>query len=363
MYLYLLWSTLIPRDSKNKWVHRGAYNMQVGDRLRCQLVWFGDVVGFKTCFGISIGRRRFCSQGPSDSHPKYACRGFRETWIAVALLWRANLMSVAWPWALISSFAHSPQHLNFSRCCSCPIFTTYGCVWTFVVFKFLCLLQCCHALMCVLYCTGNVSILILMCRCVSFATTLISAQNNWPLCGRGGCSWSTVHEKNVFAVLHMDSECYFHEAYLCRNQIGCHRFAYIFDSVHIIWSGSLVFVLTATRDLGRKIRLVCCLGTFLSQLHWISWKWVGLFGVEEDVCSLVHCIWQDGIRNCAHGKQMSSPWSIVMEDVYRISSFCLQIWLCLHHLKQICSLNLQCDEWEGLQSCAASWWTPLPSNA
>ena len=111
-------------------------------------------------------------------------------------------------------------------------------------------------------------------------------------------------------------------------------FAYIFDSVYIIWSGSLVFAFTITRDLARKIRLVCCLRTFLSQLHCISWKWVDLFGVEEDVSSLVNCIWQDGIRNCAHGKQMSSLWSIVMEDVYRISSFCLKIWLCLHHLKQ-----------------------------
>jgi len=191
----------------------------------------------------------------------------------------------------------------------------------------------------------------------------VSARNNWPLCGRGGCSWLTRHEGNVFTVLHMDSESHLHKASLCRMHIGCHRFAYMFDAVYIIWSGSLVFVFTVTRDLGRKIRLVCCLGTFLSQFLCMSWIWVGHFGVEEDVSSRVNCIWQDGVRNCAHGKQMSSPWSIVMEDVYRISSFCLQIWLCLHHLKQIFSSSLQCDEWEGLQSCAASWWTPLPSNA
>lgn len=107
---------------------------------------------------------------------KYAYLGFRETKIAVACcgtqIWcplphrklRFSLLHILHNssyniWTLLDVV-----HVQF------PPHMVY--VWTFAVFKFLCLWHCCHACVRVLYCTGNVSILILLSRCVFFTTTL-----------------------------------------------------------------------------------------------------------------------------------------------------------------------------------------------
>lgn len=93
----------------------------------------------------------------------------------------------------------------------------------------------------VLSCSYVCPLLHRQCKHTYFAVSVrffhnysVSARNNWPLCGRGGCSWLTEHEGNVFTVLHIDSESYLHKAPLCRMHIGCHRFAYLLDAVYII---------------------------------------------------------------------------------------------------------------------------------